>query len=175
MKDPVTAFSVESNHAPFQRALRTEKSFYKWYLEPEQISERQTFGIFIKGSTTILLQNLLLGCTSPDLCNRTCADDMPKYLIGEIYQRVLLLLTWAGVLVHPATLFFKAHPELRYVVQDLPAVVEDGRKVIARAPEFEAHALTHLHFSIVHSRNPEALASGQIIFQGKELHEHMDN
>lgn len=64
MEDPVTAFSVESNHAPFQRAFRTEKGMFQWYLEPEQASKRHTFGIAMRGTTAMIPQNLLLECTS---------------------------------------------------------------------------------------------------------------
>lgn len=96
MEDPVTAFSTEHNHAPFQRAFRKDKGMYQWYSEPEQASKRHTFGIAMKGSATVIPEKILLECRLLDLCPReSVLMCMPhwQYLTGVVYQTVPLLST----------------------------------------------------------------------------------
>ncbi|KAF9457595.1 O-methyltransferase [Collybia nuda] len=133
MKDPVTAFSEESTQAPVQRALRTEKNLFNWMSEPEHASELHTFGMAMKGSAALIPNNLLL-----DLFDW---NSLPK---GSTVVDV------GGGIGSSCEILYRAHPELRYVVQDLPATVEDGRK----------------HWAL---ENAKALASGHITFQGHDF------
>ncbi|KAJ7596525.1 S-adenosyl-L-methionine-dependent methyltransferase [Mycena floridula] len=128
MTDPLTAFSDEPNHAPVARAFNFDTSIYEWFESPGQEYRRHRFGIGMKGVGDMETLPILYEFDWKALPPGSVVCDVGGG-VGAASMRIA-----------------KVAPDVRVVIQDLPAVVAQGKEMWKR--DF-----------------PEAINSGRIKFQ----------
>jgi hypothetical protein len=93
-------------------AFKTKKSVWEWIEEPENAYRLKRFGVAMDGSTKLDPPNAIdLGFKWGSL--------PPNSLVVDI----------GGGLGHITMKLVKYYPNLRYIVQDRQAVIEQGREV----------------------------------------------
>ncbi|KAG6810782.1 hypothetical protein H0H92_010349 [Tricholoma furcatifolium] len=112
MTDPETSHSPEPQHAPLQRALGFNTNFWDFHARPENAYQSRRFGIAMRGATVMDLPDLLL-----DLFDWS---SLPEDA---------LVVDCGGGIGSSARTILKAHPKLKFLIQDIPNVVEDGKRV----------------------------------------------
>ncbi|KLO13130.1 O-methyltransferase [Schizopora paradoxa] len=111
MTDPKLAFSGEANHSGFSRAFNTEKSYWEFSEQPDQLARRRRFGVAMSGTQ---------GMEPPGL-------PIVGYQWGSLPDGATVVDVGGGVGT-VALQLAEAFPKLQFIVQDLPAVVEEGKK-----------------------------------------------
>ncbi|KAG6844085.1 hypothetical protein H0H87_009911 [Tephrocybe sp. NHM501043] len=133
IKDPKTSHSSEPRHSCLQRALGFNTSFWDFHSRPENAYRLRRFDIAMKGATVLDLPDLLL-----ELFDwKALPDDALVVDIG-------------GGIGSSAQTILKAAPRLKFVVQDMPKVVEDGLR----------------HWN---KHDSSKLQSGQVTFQARDF------
>ncbi|KAG6807059.1 hypothetical protein H0H92_008969 [Tricholoma furcatifolium] len=150
MTDPKTSHSYEPQHSPLQRALGFKTNFWEFHARPENAYRLRRFGIAMRGSTVMDLPDLLL-----ELFNWS---SLPKDA---------LVVDCGGGIGSSARTVLKAHPKLKFLIQDMPNVVEDGKRVCV------------LTFAIVgdvdifpqhwNETDPSKLQAGRVDFMGEKI------
>ncbi|KAG6826094.1 hypothetical protein H0H92_001153 [Tricholoma furcatifolium] len=112
MRDPQTSHSYESQHSPLHRALRFNANLWDFHSRPENAYRSRRFGIAMKGATVVGLPDLLL-----ELFNWSSLSEDA------------LVVDCGGGIGSSARAVLKAHPKLKFLIQDVPNVVEDGKRV----------------------------------------------
>ncbi|KAF9457494.1 O-methyltransferase [Collybia nuda] len=153
MMDPVTGFSGEPNHAPFQRGRRTGKSYFDWYTEPEQDYERHRFGIAMRGTTAMIPPNLVL-----------------ELFDWSTLPANSLVVDVGGGIGFSCRTILGAHPQLRCVVQDIPRIVEDGTKHWQRENP-EALASGRMSFQAHDFFTPQPITDASVFFMKSIVHD----
>ncbi|KLO09769.1 O-methyltransferase, partial [Schizopora paradoxa] len=118
MVDPKFAFSGDANHTGFNKAFETNKSFWDFLEQPEQLARLKRFGVAMAGSQQL----------------EPSAYVVIGHQWGGLPKNAKVVDVGGGVGTVACQLA-EAFPHLDFVVQDLPAVIEDGKKV---------NSLTHL-------------------------------
>ncbi|KAG6860183.1 hypothetical protein C0995_014728 [Termitomyces sp. Mi166 len=133
MLDPKTSHSSEPQHSPLQRALRFDTTLWDFQSKPENAYRLRRFDVAMKGATVMQLPNLLL-----ELFNWSALPE--DALVVDI----------GGGIGTSARTVLNAYPKLKFVIQDLPRVVNDGTK----------------HWKEV---DPETLLSGRVTYQAHDF------
>ncbi|KAG5727433.1 Sterigmatocystin 8-O-methyltransferase [Termitomyces sp. T112] len=129
MLDPKTSHSSEPQHSPLQRALKFDTNLWDFQSRPENAYRLRLFGIAMKGATAMHLPNLLL-----------------ELFDWSALPEDALVVDVGGGIGSSARTVLDAYPKLKFVVQDMPQVVDDGAKYWKEV-------------------DPEKLQSGRITFQ----------
>ncbi|KAJ3553408.1 hypothetical protein NM688_g3629 [Phlebia brevispora] len=129
LTDPATAHSRGPNRAPIQRAFKTDLPFHYWLQEPANIIHMKR------------LQHGMRTLTA------YASEDLPTggFDWAGLPENQLVVDVGGGIGTVSMDIAEK-HKHLRYMIQDLPATVEEGRAYWA-------------------SVKPEMLDSGQVQFQ----------
>ncbi|KAJ8093236.1 hypothetical protein PM082_020730 [Marasmius tenuissimus] len=131
--DPKTALVGEANASPFARAVCPGETLWQYLDRPTEAFRRARFGIGMRGINAL---------QPPDAVLK--AYDWKKLPAGSL---VVDVGGGIGSVTHNIV---KSNPDLKFVVQDLPGVVEDGKKWWS-------------------SNMPEAVSSGQITLQAHDF------
>ncbi|KAL0059267.1 hypothetical protein AAF712_013991 [Marasmius tenuissimus] len=131
--DPKTALLGEANASPFVRAVCPGETLWQYLDRPTEAFRRTRFGIGMRGINAL---------QPPDAVLK--AYDWQKLPAGSL---VVDVGGGIGSVTHN---IIKSYPDLKFVVQDLPGVVEDGKKWWS-------------------SNMPEAISSGQITLQAHDF------
>ncbi|KAL0060684.1 hypothetical protein AAF712_012561 [Marasmius tenuissimus] len=133
--DPKIALLGEagSHASPFAGAVCPGETLWQYLARPTQASRRARFGIGMRGVNAFQPPNAVLK-----------AYDWTKLPAGS------LVVDMGGGIGSVTHSIFKLNPHLKFVVQDLPGVVEDGAKWWS-------------------SMMPKALSSGQVSFQAHDF------
>ncbi|KZT58691.1 S-adenosyl-L-methionine-dependent methyltransferase [Calocera cornea HHB12733] len=133
LSDPKTAFSEETEDAPLSRAFGKQAAFWDWVEEPEQVNRLARFGVAMRA-----WQNTLP------------ADAMLHGFDWKSLTENDLLVDVAGGLGNAVLPIAKVNPSVRIIIQDRPAVIEDGVKYWKE-------------------EYPEALQSGRVKLESRDL------
>ncbi|KZO93897.1 S-adenosyl-L-methionine-dependent methyltransferase [Calocera viscosa TUFC12733] len=111
LSDPKTAFSEEPEDAPLSRAFGTHITFWDWMEEPEQVNRLARFGVAMRAwQNTLPADAMLHGFNWLSLTE----NDLIVDVAGGIGNAVLPIA--------------RANPAVRVIIQDRPAVIDDGIK-----------------------------------------------
>jgi hypothetical protein len=132
MLDPETASSQDPTASPFSRAFGDGKgiSLWEWFEQPGNEKRLRRFGAAMKGTTLLHPPKEIVHGSSP-----ACFSDTNSlmnlstvaYDWNSLEKGSLVVDVGGGIgstTIHLA----KAFPDLRYIVQDRPAVVSEGIK-----------------------------------------------
>lgn len=133
MTDPDVAFSGEAKHASLSKAFNTDKSFWEFSEQPDQRARRTRFAVAMAGTQAMEPPGLpILGKKYVARSRmRARTDTPPGYQWGSLPDGATVVDVGGGVGTVSLQLA-EIFPKLQYVVQDLPAVVEEGKKVKTR-------------------------------------------
>ncbi|KAG6909480.1 hypothetical protein DXG01_017202 [Tephrocybe rancida] len=113
MTDPKTSHSYEPQHSPLQRALGFDTNFWDFHSRPDNTYRLRRFGIAMKGATVMDLPNLLL-----ELYDWSALPD--EALVVDV----------GGGIGSSARAVLEVAPKLKFIIQDMPKVVNDGTRNI---------------------------------------------
>ncbi|KAK7014078.1 hypothetical protein VNI00_019427 [Paramarasmius palmivorus] len=127
--DPATAHSGEPDASPFAKAFNKRQTLWNFYEQPEQKFRQNRFGIGMCGIQALQppdavmngTWSLVLPCNSPaDV--KAIAFDWKAVPAGSLVVDV------GGGIGSVTHTILKHCPDLKFVVQDLPGPVDDGKK-----------------------------------------------
>ncbi|KAL0948448.1 hypothetical protein HGRIS_011021 [Hohenbuehelia grisea] len=133
LTDVTTSHSPEPNHAPFHRAMGIDIPTWKWYELPEQSYRRRRFAVAMQGLGAVQPPDILLKVFD---WNQLKPGSFVVDVGGGIGSSILPVC--------------RAHPQLKFVVQDLPKVAELGK---------------NFYTNLV----PGSIESGRVTFQGHDF------
>ncbi|KAJ7783463.1 S-adenosyl-L-methionine-dependent methyltransferase [Mycena maculata] len=144
MKDPITGHSVKLNHAPFQRAFRTQSTYFEWQKGKEQRYIRHRFNISMQGMASMRPANTIL-----------TAFDWQSLAPNSIVVDV-----GGGLATSAAQI-----SQIKLVVQDLPAIVDQCKSELSSShPDLlESSRIDHDFFDAQPIRNASVFMMKQII------------
>ncbi|THH26378.1 hypothetical protein EUX98_g7811 [Antrodiella citrinella] len=102
---PKTAFSEQPTDAPLNRAFRTDLTVWEWLELPENKHDLRFFSMAMRGNSKILPADAILN-----------GHDFSALTAGSVVVDV------AGGVGSQTVLLARAHPNLRYIVQDRAAM-----------------------------------------------------
>ncbi|KAG6807436.1 hypothetical protein H0H92_007557 [Tricholoma furcatifolium] len=151
MTDPKTSHSYEPQHSPLQRALGFKTNFWEFHARPENAYRLRRFGIAMRGSTVMDLPDLLL-----------------ELFDWSSLPEDALVIDCGGGIGSSARTVLKAHPKLKFLIQDMPNVVEDGKRVcvLTFAIDGDVDVFPLQHWN---ETDPSKLQSGRVDFMGEKI------
>ncbi|EJT96872.1 O-methyltransferase [Dacryopinax primogenitus] len=133
LSDPATSYSEEPEDAALSRAFGKREAFWEWIEEPEQDHRLARFGVAMRA-----WQNTL----------------PPEAMLHGFDWRLLtendLIVDVAGGIGNAVLPIAKINPAVKILIQDRPAVIEDGIKYWKE-------------------QFPEAVESGRVTLQSRDL------
>ncbi|KAF5312469.1 hypothetical protein D9619_003732 [Psilocybe cf. subviscida] len=133
MSDPAVAHSEEVNHSPFSRAFNWEGTLWTFFNQPEQWARQHRFGIGMQGVAALEPADAILKAFE---WKHLPADSVVVDVGGGVGTSALVLA--------------KKLPNIKVVVQDVPAVVRNGQLVWKE-------------------ELPEAINSGRVVLQAHDF------
>ncbi|KAH9478947.1 4-O-methyltransferase 1 [Psilocybe cubensis] len=111
LKDPVLGHSNEITDTIFSKGLNTDTTYWKFFQQPDNLFRHRRFGYAMKGMGAI---------QSPDLVFKAFDWNSlkPDSTVVDVGGGI-------GVTISPLA---ERYPDLNIVIQDLPIVVEEGKK-----------------------------------------------
>jgi len=129
MSDPVTASSVDVTQTAFNRAFQVDVPFWSFLEQSEQSYRFRRFGIAMQG----------VAAMQP-------ADTILKAFDWQALPQDAVVVDVGGGVGAVSLALAKSHSHLKIVIQDRPAVVEEGKTVWKR--DF-----------------PQAIETGRVVFE----------
>lgn len=123
------AHSGEPDETALAKALGTKETVWSYYSRPEEQFRRTRFGIGMRGIAAFQPADAVLNCMIHTLVSK---NEVLTLFIDYNWKALpagSLVVDVGGGIGSVTYAIAKNYPDIHFVVQDLPAVIDEGKKV----------------------------------------------